>query len=435
MSWHLRQTAYVWFALVLICSSLLETLRSGLLQQYVWPDQWPFYTPITTTLGGLEIICLTKFIDQTLDIPVKFPLFNKIFKGIRLLGISGILGSFLHYQSGARVISWIGIGLLPVLLAVLILAWRKNLRQAKFFLPSILLWGLEETFRLLTNLGLLPATPGMIEFDANSALLIATPMIFFGLVEHTHQLSRELFASHAVSRAKSELLARVSHDLRAPLHTIIGYARLLRRGLRRLSIEQAAQSIEISGKDLLGLIDELLDEARLQTGRLAIHPVPTDLMPWLEELCRSATRQCQRNGNVFTFDTDSHLPHRVCLDGARLRQVFDNLIQNANDHTENGKLHLHCRTLNLDSRVRFFFALQDSGKGIEPADQARIFEPFVSIRALHPERPPAGLGLGLSISRELIHLMGGEISVVSAPGAGSRFLFSIECDLPREPAP
>ena len=258
-----------------------------------------------------------------------------------------------------------------------------------------------------------------------------------------HELDVELAASRQLARDKSEFLARVSHELRTPLNAIIGYSRMLRRGSDRITLQEGTLDIERSGMRLLGMIEELLDQSRLSAGGMRLSPAPMALQPWLQEVGRGARLMSDAAGNRFELLLAGELEQTVDADGLRLRQVLDNLLGNANRHTRNGRIVLSCtaHATAVSDCLRLDFAVTDSGDGIAQQDLERIFEPFFigkgepNVSTQRAKR----MGLGLSISRDLVSLMGGELSVESRLGHGASFRFSLDCpvlpELPQAAAP
>lgn len=246
-----------------------------------------------------------------------------------------------------------------------------------------------------------------------------------------HELNAQLAASRQLARDKSEFLARVSHELRTPLNAIVGYARMLRRGSDRITLEEGTVDIERSGMRLLGMIEELLDQSQLSAGRISLSPGPLALRSWLQEVGRTGSLMTEAAGNRFELQLSGELGQVVEADGHRLRQVLDNLLGNANRHTRNGRIVLSCaaQAAQRSDCLHLEFAVADSGDGIAQQDLERIFEPFfIGAGGRQPSNPRARrMGLGLSISRDLVGLMGGELSVDSRPGEGSRFHFGIDC--------
>jgi signal transduction histidine kinase/CheY-like chemotaxis protein len=227
--------------------------------------------------------------------------------------------------------------------------------------------------------------------------------------------------AEAANRAKSEFLANMSHELRTPLNSVLGFAQLLRSqsGFSAGQVK-ALSVIERSGEHLLGLIDEILDMAKIEAGTLELVPNNFDLQQLLDSIALIMQSRAESKGLSFTVAKWSVIPPLVCTDERRLRQVLMNLLDNAIKYTERGSVALKIGL--RDGRVRF--SVHDSGVGIAPEHLAHVFTIFHQVR--HPENPAEGTGLGLAIAKRLVSLLGGELRVESTLGEGSRFWFDLD---------
>ena len=232
------------------------------------------------------------------------------------------------------------------------------------------------------------------------------------------------------SRAKSEFLASMGHELRTPLNSVLGYAQLLRRE-EELSQRQrkALNIIEQSGEHLLGLIDEVLDMAKIEAGALDLVAENFDLHRLLDSIVEIISSRSQSKGLAFRFVQGPTVPAVVCADERRLRQVLMNLLDNAIKYTRHGEVVL--RTEIRETSV--CFVVEDTGIGIRPEHLSEIFDVFHQVR--DPSMTVEGTGLGLAISKRLVHLMGGELQVASKPREGSRFWFELELHPVSGPTP
>jgi signal transduction histidine kinase/ActR/RegA family two-component response regulator len=224
-------------------------------------------------------------------------------------------------------------------------------------------------------------------------------------------------AAEAANQAKTRYVAGMTHELRTPLNGILGYAQILLKDERLHGAPQkAVATIRQSGEHMRALIDDLLDLARIEAGRLQLDPGPLPMPEFLDDLARMVAPQAAAKGLRFEVLTEGRVPACVRADGKRLRQVLINLLGNAVRYTDHGSV-----TLRVDcSREVMRFEVADTGIGIARVDLERIFEPFErgSAGRRNGER---GTGLGLTITRLLTQLMGGELSVHSTPGVGSSF--------------
>jgi signal transduction histidine kinase len=221
------------------------------------------------------------------------------------------------------------------------------------------------------------------------------------------------------NRTKSDLLAVVSHDLRTPLNAVIGYAELLNMGIPEPvpdSARERLQRIRTSAKHLLYLLDDLLNFARLEAGHEEPHLQDVDLRNVIREMAAVVEPLAFAAGLQFALDMPEH-PVMIRTDPDKLRQVLVNLGGNAVKYTKEGKIRVALRE---DGANRAAIDVSDTGIGIAPEHLDQIFEPFWQVDTGHRGHD-AGTGLGLSVVRELVRLLGGEVSVESVPGQGSTF--------------
>jgi len=228
--------------------------------------------------------------------------------------------------------------------------------------------------------------------------------------------------AEAANRAKSEFLAAMSHDLRTPLNGILGYAQLLRRDPSLTERHRRAVAvIQQSGDQLLIMINDVLDLAKIEAGRLELRPVEISLVAFLTGLLDVVGVSARRKGLEFVADWGPELPARMRADEQCLRRVLLNLLSNAINFTDQGRVTLQVTRLSCE---RLRFAVVDTGIGIRTDHLERIFEPFKQVG--DPSRFAGGTGLGLTISRRLVECMGGELHADSRPGAGSTFWFELQ---------
>lgn len=228
-------------------------------------------------------------------------------------------------------------------------------------------------------------------------------------------------AAEAANRAKTEFLSNMSHELRAPLHAVLGYAQLLTMG-GGLSArqERGLNTIHQSGEHLLSLINDILDLARIEAGRSELNPVPLPLRTFLQAALELMLVKAEEKRLALEFDAGTGLPMSVLADERRLRQVLLNLLGNAIKFTDHGTVTLRASAEPQGpSRVLLRLDVEDTGVGMRPDDLQRIFQPFEQVG--DAERHGGGSGLGLAITRALVNDMGGQVEVSSELGRGSRF--------------
>ncbi|HIK13199.1 MAG TPA: response regulator [Oscillatoriaceae cyanobacterium M33_DOE_052] len=229
------------------------------------------------------------------------------------------------------------------------------------------------------------------------------------------------------SSAKSQFLAKMSHELRTPLNAILGFAQLMERD-DRLSQEQREYLgiISRSGEHLLNLINDVLEMSKIEAGRVTLKETSFDLSAMLKSIEEMFALKAQSKGLLLEIQSFPEVPQCIKTDEGKLRQVLINILGNAIKFTETGSVKLCVEVQNRGddpTEEQLHFMIQDSGPGITPEEIHTIFEPFV--QAELGRKSNQGTGLGLPISREFVHLMGGEILVSSAVEKGTIFTFHL----------
>ncbi len=244
--------------------------------------------------------------------------------------------------------------------------------------------------------------------------------------KRTAELRLARDAAEAANKAKSAFLANMSHELRTPLNAILGFSAMLRRDPE--TPESQRDTLDIinrSGDHLLMLINDVLEIAKIEAGRLRGESAPFDFGGMVRDVADMMRMRAEEKGLRLLLEQASAVPRFITGDETRLRQVLVNLVGNAVKFTESGGVTIRTG-VKPNAPDHLVVEIEDSGPGISAEDQKRLFKPFVQLGEVATQK---GTGLGLAISRQYMQLMGGSIGVTSAPGKGS--IFRIELPLER----
>jgi signal transduction histidine kinase/DNA-binding response OmpR family regulator len=245
------------------------------------------------------------------------------------------------------------------------------------------------------------------------------------VARRTAELVHARDAAEQASLAKSQFLAKMSHEFRTPMNGILGMADILLMGNLPAEQQRSVEIVRRSGETLLEIVNDILDFSRIEAGKLELDDTPFDLVGVVEEVVELLAASAQSKGIELASEVDPKVPTPLRGDPGRVRQILVNLVGNAVKFTDRGEVVVRAA---LDSRdgdaVVIRLSVRDTGIGIPAEAHARIFESFAQADGSTTRRF-GGTGLGLSISRQLVELMGGTIRVASEPGKGSEFICAI----------
>lgn len=240
----------------------------------------------------------------------------------------------------------------------------------------------------------------------------------------------EILAAEAANRAKSRFLTEISHELRSPINAMLGFAQVLKRSDLDARSQGHVAAILGSGRTVMALLTRFLDFAQIESGGIRLESRPFDLIRLLEQSALWWRQSAEGRGLSLRLDLSPGVPAHVIGDPVRLQQILDNLVGNAVKFTHAGSVTVRASLIRVaPGTARIRLAVTDTGPGLDPAQAAGMFEPFVQASG-SPDRSQ-GWGLGLAISRRIADAMAGDLGVTSDLGRGATFYLELDLKLPQ----
>jgi two-component system, sensor histidine kinase LadS len=424
----LREKSLLFFSSFMLSELIVELARSGLLQTYLWPASLPFDSRVLVLgaagcIGSIWLF-LHGFV-ANLRSHRRVHGLSRVSLAVFHVGVLWCL--LIDYRTGTVVWTYAVLAWILTVLLLLIMSWRQGSKTAKLLLQGFMLLMAVELLRLLSVTGRLDFSE--IESLGNPiAIALTSSVILIGMIRRLREMQIDLAQTRAERAASLSFMSQMSHELRSPLSTLVGQTRLLEQNEIPQRARQIVASMRQDAAQLLAMIDEILDYAQGTAGKQVLRCRARSWSGLTRRIEQRAEILTQVNGNRLEFHHDGPAEAIFLVDERRLLQVLSNLLGNAASYCRDGVIELDCRIHQAQPGCdwKLEFSVRDSGPGIALEDQQRIFQPFERGADAHLSHHK-GVGMGLAISRQLVELLGGQLTLVSETGRGSQFSFSISC--------
>jgi signal transduction histidine kinase/ActR/RegA family two-component response regulator len=435
----IREPVYLLYVVWTVVITLFLVVLHGFGQRYLWPGSPLVAEHIMALILPLIVFFATRFTTVFLVLPQRAPAAGR---WLTRLGIAGLVLLVVQSFSSHYLVVPVSVLLIVVMMISILVIALHRLRQqdpdARFFTLAWVCFLVGAVVMALNKYGVIPrnaVTENMVQLG----VFIEVVLLSLALADRINRLKEahadsirnraraeiDALRASAHNQAKSEFLATMSHEIRTPMNGVIGMVDLLRR--TRLDHQQAqyVDTIHQSTESLLTVINDILDYSRIEAGKLSLETIDTDIHDLVDDcVALFALPSAQKQLPLLTF-IDSRVPTRLHTDPVRLKQIITNLLSNAFKFTSEGQVSLSVSLRSLQGAdCELLFEVTDTGIGISEEQQRLLFRAFTQADSSTTRRY-GGSGLGLTISRQLCALFGGDIGLSSSPGRGATFWFTI----------
>ncbi|PKL36223.1 MAG: histidine kinase [Spirochaetae bacterium HGW-Spirochaetae-1] len=432
----LRDLSYLYYVLFMTVYGLFLFSMNGLAYQFLWPRSPWWAMTANPFLIGMSVLLAVKFSITFMNTGHYTPKLDRVLKFIMVLCLftsaASLLG--LPYTTAVILGQLLPLAAIATVMPAAIICWKKGYRPARFYIIAWSTFLMGIILSALRVMGVLEHNV-LTEHGLQIGSGIEIILLALALADRINLLNDEKEeAQHEAienlkkaDRLKDEFLANTSHELKTPLNGIIGIAESLQDGAAGELSETAQRNLSMivsSGKRLANLVNDILDFSRLKLRDVELHMKPMDIYSCIDVILELSRHMIRGKDVKLINDVDPDLPF-VLVDEERVRQILLNLVNNAIKFTEKGSVTVSARILeDKPGKKRMAVSVTDTGIGIEADKIETVFHPFEQADSTI-SRIYGGTGIGLSISKKLVELHGGKISVESRPGKGSAFSFTL----------
>lgn len=418
----LRDSSYLFYILFVAASGMYYLSMNSFSFQYLWPQNYDWNQLSGSFFCSVGFALANLFIIKFLNLGTYSRLLATYFYVLAAIGSClWVLAYYSYFQLSTSLLSIYTIISGVSFIVSGVYAVRKGASYARYYVLGWFLFCATSTYASLGFLKLITFEWNMLYYVQLSSALEMV-LISFALAARIKIIDKERVEALSQNKAKSELLAKVGHEIRNPMSGVLAMSEMLQLQLKDPKDRRLNDVIQLAGVEMMSILNDILDYSRIEAGRLEIEIAPFDLYAVLHNVEDLLKPKVLEKGLSLTVDIDSEVSAWVRGDGLRAKQIVMNLVSNAVKFTKEGGVSVEVSKYE-ESPEHILFKVIDTGIGIDKKNQKMLFKEFSQI-----DSGAAGTGLGLSISQQLVTLMGGWISIESELGKGSTFSFVL--DLP-----
>lgn len=432
----IRDRAYLYYVLFIAFGTLVQTALMGVLDKFT-PEAVALNRMNGNLSSSLALVFGILFAIRMLEVQHLHRYVLRVMSGFIVFFAFCTVGSVLNLPN-IHVPLTVGVGLMSLIIwGLAIFRVRQGSVPARYFLTAWSVWTAGAVIASLLYAGVLPYNDFTLWASPVSSGVLAT-FLSFSLAAHINLMRKQQHASalaaekaNAESHAKGQFLAQMSHEIRTPMNGVLGMADLLKQTSLDSQQQQYLDIISNSGKALLTIINDILDFSKIAAGKMTLDNTPMDLEKLIADSVQLFALPAAQKGIFVTANWDDKVPAAIVGDPTRIRQILTNLLSNAFKFTERGGVTVDVQWIESNpvdggaTEMKLRIAVTDTGIGISPENQSRLFQAFSQAEASTTRRF-GGTGLGLAICKQLAELMGGEVGIRSQVGKGSTFWFTLQ---------
>ncbi|CAH0992384.1 Sensor histidine kinase RcsC [Sinobacterium norvegicum] len=426
---YVRDSSDAIYYLAFVSLSALIVASSGGYLTSLWPDNvWMNTHMYSITVGGM-LVTFIGFSRSYFESKETMPWVDKYLAVLLFAGAVHLVS--IPFIKVAVSVDYLMILVGLTMLSLLVIGpyvWWQTKRKLWIFALGNLCFIFFCSLTHLSSLGVILPHP-LIRHGYEFGMLVQSIFFAIGVSKKIlddrrskDKLTMQALVAKAENKTKSAFLARMSHEIRTPLNGLVGMAELLKNTKIDAEQRQYLTVMESSGKNLESLLNDILDLSKMDAGKLQFDEQDVDLHQLFEQVTFPYFGVAENKGVKLFVECHPSVPQYVHLDPFRLQQIINNLLSNAIKFTARGKVSIHCRIMTGDQQNNLVFEVIDNGMGINEKETSKIFEAFEQQDKTIAGRF-GGTGLGLSICRQLVRMMGGDISIVNNSGSGATVSF------------